>query len=287
MPTPTTPPSNITDHVIHKVGLLEEYSTKIVEWAKVFIPQLFFALITLFVGLWLIKKIAYLAVKAMERRNIEVSLRTFLKSLIGIGLKVILFIMVAGMIGVQTTSFVAILGAAGLAVGLALQGSLGNFAGGVLILVFKPYRVGDTIEAQGQKGEVKEIQIFNTILITGDHKTIILPNGAVSNGFIINHTKYGSIRTDIEISVSDMHPIEEVKTILRGVVAAEKRVLPLPAPSIGFLNYCPGGYFISIKVFSLPADSSDMKGDLMESIKKTFDEKQIEGPRTTQFVKQL
>jgi small conductance mechanosensitive channel len=278
---------NITDHVIQKVGLVEEYSNKTVAWAKDFIPQLIFAMLTLFIGLWLIKKIAYIAVKGMERKQVEVSLRTFLKSLIGIGLKVILFIMVAGMLGVQTTSFVAILGAAGLAVGLALQGSLANFAGGVLILIFKPYKVGDTIEAQGQKGEVKEIQIFNTILITGDHRTIILPNGAVSNGFIINHTKMGSLRVDIDVSVSDQHNIDEIRVLLENVIKTEAKVLEDPKPAVSFGNYCVGGYIMNIKVFTTPTDTSPVRGALMEEIKKVFDLKNIEGPRQVQFVKQM
>jgi small conductance mechanosensitive channel len=277
----------IKAEVAEKVGLVEEYTTKTIEWAKVFIPQLVLAFITLFIGLWIIKKVAYLAVKAMERRQVDVSLRTFLKSLIGIGLKVVLFITVAGMVGIQTTSFVAILGAAGLAVGLALQGSLGNFAGGVLILVFKPYRVGDTIEAQGQRGEVREIQIFNTVLVTADNRTIILPNGAVSNGFIINLTKIGSIRADIDLNIADYHPIEDVRKILWDVVKANEKVLQLPAASVGFVSYCEGGYVMSVKVFTLPKDAADIRGELMEAIKKAFDQKKIDGPRRTQFVKQL
>ncbi|HEY1038035.1 MAG TPA: mechanosensitive ion channel domain-containing protein [Bacteroidia bacterium] len=277
----------LKETVINKVGLIEEYTDKVITWAKDFVPQLIFAVITLFVGLWLIKKIAKLAVKGMERRNVDVSLRTFMKSLIGIGLKVILFITVAGMLGVQTTSFVAILGAAGLAVGLALQGSLANFAGGVLILIFKPYRVGDTIEAQGQKGEVKEIQIFNTILITGEHRTIILPNGAVSNGFIINHTKMGSLRFEIDVSISDDHDINEVRAVLENIVKAEPRILKEEASSVSFSSYCNGGYILNVKAFTLPGDSSGVKGALMEEIKRVFDLKKIEGPRSVQFVKQM
>lgn len=277
----------ITSVVTDKVDLVQEYSTKLIEWAKVFVPNLIFAILTLLIGLWLIRKIAYLAVKGMERRNIEVSLRTFLKSLIGIGLKIILFITVAGMLGFQTTSFVAILGAAGLAVGLALQGSLGNFAGGVLILIFKPYKVGDTIEAMNQKGEVKEIQIFNTILVTPEHRTIILPNGAVSNGFIINHTKMGSARVDINVDISDMHPIEEIKELLSKTILSDPRILEQPAANISFANYCAGGYTISIKLFTDFKNSGPLKGDTMELIKKTFDAKNIEGPRTMSFVKQV
>lgn len=277
----------IKSAVTDKVDLFQEYSTKLIDWAKVFVPNLILAIITLLIGLWLIRKIAYLAVKGMERRNIEVSLRTFLKSLIGIGLKIILFITVAGMLGFQTTSFVAILGAAGLAVGLALQGSLGNFAGGVLILVFKPYKVGDTIEAMNQKGEVKEIQIFNTILVTPDHRTIILPNGAVSNGFIINHTKLGTARVDVDLSISENHEIETVKNLLSNKVFTDARILEQPAPSIGFSNYCPGGYIISIKLFAETQNSANLKGDTLELVKKIFDENKIEGPRVTSYVKQV
>ncbi|MBK6836039.1 MAG: mechanosensitive ion channel [Bacteroidetes bacterium] len=277
----------IKSAVTDKVDLFQEYSTKLIDWAKVFVPNLILAIITLLIGLWLIRKIAYLAVKGMERRNIEVSLRTFLKSLIGIGLKIILFITVAGMLGFQTTSFVAILGAAGLAVGLALQGSLGNFAGGVLILIFKPYKVGDTIEAMNQKGEVKEIQIFNTILVTPDHRTIILPNGAVSNGFIINHTKLGTARVDVDLSISENHEIETVKNLLSNKVFTDARILEQPAPSIGFSNYCPGGYIISIKLFAETQNSANLKGDTLELVKKIFDENKIEGPRVTSYVKQV
>lgn len=273
--------------VTDKVDLVHEYSEKLLEWAKVFVPNLILAIITLLIGLWVIRKIAYLAVKGMERRNIEVSLRTFLKSLIGIGLKIILIITVAGMLGFQTTSFVAILGAAGLAVGLALQGSLGNFAGGVLILIFKPYKVGDTIESMNQKGEVKEIQIFNTILITPDHRTIILPNGAVSNGFIINHTKMGSARVDINLNISEIHPIETVKDLLRNKVLADARILEQPEPAIGFSNYCPGGYILSIKLFTETQNATPLRGDTLELVKKIFDENKIEEPKVTSFVKQV
>ena len=277
----------VKEVVTKKVDIIEEYSERIAVWAKDFVPEFIFAMITLFIGLWIIKRIAKLSAKAMERRRVDLSLRTFLKSLIGIGLKTILFIMVAGMLGVHTASFVAILGAAGLAIGLALQGSLANFAGGVLILIFKPYKVGDTIETLGQKGEVKEIQIFNTILITADYRTIILPNGSVSNGFIINHSKVGNTRVDIKLSISDIHPIEQIKTVLSSTVLVDKRILPTPSSSIRFIDYCPGGYVISIKVFASTADSSALKEDMLELIKKIFDEKKIETPRQTSFVKQV
>ncbi len=270
---------DIQSVVTEKVGIVQEYSEKFLDWLKVFIPNLIFATIVLIIGLWLIKKISRLAVKAMERREIEVSLRTFFKSLIGIGLKIILFILVAGMLGVQTASFVAILGAAGLAVGLALQGSLSNFAGGVLILIFKPYKVGDFIETINQKGKVKEIQIFNTILETPEYKTIILPNGPVSNSFIVNHTKNGILRVDIDLKIDKEHPIELVKDLLIKHALIDNRIASNPPTRLFFSDYCNGGYIISIRLVTKTDDHQDLRSDLLEVIKSTFDYHQIHGPK--------
>ena len=145
-------------------------------------PKLLLAFLTLIVGFWIIKRVLAMFDVALERSQVEITLRRFLVNLGGILLKALVIISVASMVGVETTSFIAMLGAAGLAVGLALQGSLANFAGGVLILFFKPFKVGDLIEAQGYLGFVKEIQIFVTILTTLDNQRIIIPNGLLSNG---------------------------------------------------------------------------------------------------------
>jgi small conductance mechanosensitive channel len=189
------------------LGSLVEYAPKVVS-----------ALIVLLLGLWVIKRIARIADKTMTRRELDVSLRTFLKSLMSIGLKIVLIVTVAGMIGVGTASFVTILGAAGLAVGLALQGSLSNFAGGVLILIFKPFRVGDSIEAGGQTGEVIEIQIFNTLLLTAEHKVVILPNGPLSNGTIVNTTRRGHLRVELELRLSTDNDLDKVKLLIYQVL---------------------------------------------------------------------
>jgi small conductance mechanosensitive channel len=162
----------------------DQFRTMLVEYAPKFIT----AILLLIIGLWLIKKVVTIAKLGFERRKFDKSLVSFLSSIISLGLKVMLIITVAGMIGIQTTSVIALLGAAGLAVGLALQGSLANFAGGVLILMFKPYIVGDTVEIMAQKGVVSDIQIFHTILRGDDDKTIIIPNGPLLNGVIINLT---------------------------------------------------------------------------------------------------
>ena len=270
--------------VVQKVGLLEEYSETFLNWLKEFIPNLVFAILALMVGLWLIKQIAGIADKAMSRRQLEVSLRTFLKSLIGIGLKIILIILVAGMIGIQTTSFVAILGAAGLAIGLALQGSLSNFAGGVLILIFKPYKVGDTIEVMGQQGEVLEIQIFNTILLTSDHRTVILPNGAVSNGFIINFSRHGNLRSEFELQISDTHPVEEVRALLQRILDEDSEILKNPATGVSCSRIVSGGYVMQVRFFTLAESKSAVSAEIMERVKKVLSEKQISAPEVHTFV---
>lgn len=277
----------IKSKVVEKVGIVEEYSENFLNWLKDFVPNLIFAFLALLIGLWLIKQIARIAEKAMEKRHLEVSLRTFLKSLIGIGLKVILIITVAGMIGIQTASFVAILGAAGLAVGLALQGSLSNFAGGVLILIFKPYKVGDTIEVMGQQGEVLEIQIFNTILLTGDHRTVILPNGAVSNGFIINFTRHGNLRTEFEVQISDKHPVEEVRVELQKIIDSYADILKSPESTVVCARIVSGGYVMQIRFFTDADKKSVLSAEVIERVKHVLTEKKITAPEVHSYVHQV
>ncbi|MDZ4844396.1 MAG: mechanosensitive ion channel [Chitinophagales bacterium] len=176
---------------------LEKYTDQIISMLLHYTPSIIGAILVFIIGMWVVNLVTKLVAKAMQKRKLDESLQPFLLSLINVGLKVMLLVTVAGMIGIQTTSFIAVLGAAGLAVGLALQGSLANFAGGVLVLVFKPFKVGDLIESGGQFGEVKEIQIFNTVLLSPENKTVILPNGAVSNGTIVNFSRHGNLRVDL------------------------------------------------------------------------------------------
>ncbi|TAF53474.1 MAG: mechanosensitive ion channel family protein [Sphingobacteriia bacterium] len=258
---------------------------KLENWFFTFGPKLLAALLVFVVGLTLINWLSRLISKTMGRRNVEASLQTFLASLVSVGLKILLLITVAGMLGIETTSFVAIIGALGLAVGLALQGSLANFAGGVLILVFKPFKLGDLIESGGQKGLVKEIQIFNTILLTGDHKTIILANGAVSNGTIINHTKMGSLRVDIDLPVAGDQDIAAIKALCIETVTANPKVLVDPAPACFVGKLADGGaVVIAIRVFTEPALTADVYPELLESLKANFDKAGIRGPLPTSRV---
>jgi small conductance mechanosensitive channel len=181
-------------------------------------PRLIGAIITLIIGWWIIKIIQRSVRKSFVKREMDPSLRGFLNSMIGILLKTLLLISVVGMIGVQMTSFIAILGAVGLAVGLALSGTLQNFAGGVIILLFKPFKVGDYIEAQGHSGSVNEIQIFNTILKTPDNKTIIIPNGGLSTNSMINYSTEPRRRVDFVFGIGYGDDVDKARAVIQKLI---------------------------------------------------------------------
>lgn len=257
---------------------LDKHIDKAVDLIVEYTPKIIVAAVVLMIGLWLIKRIAILAEKAMIKRDLDVSLRTFLKSLTSIGLKIVLIVTVAGMIGIGTASFVTVLGAAGLAVGLALQGSLSNFAGGVLILIFKPFKVGDTIEAQGQTGEVKEIQIFNTLLLTADHKTVILPNGTLSNNTIVNYSRSGDLRIDVQLNVSTENDLDKVQKVIMEVLKNNPLILKDPAPGIFIGKIIDGAVSINVKPFCHPDNTVGLSSSLYHDIKIAFDKNQIKPP---------
>ncbi len=268
----------VKEKIADKEQLINTYFDLAIRGLVDYAPKVVSAIIVLFIGLWLIKRIARLSEKAMTRRSLDVSLRTFLRSLISIGLKIILIVTVAGMMGIGTASFVTILGAAGLAVGLALQGSLSNFAGGVLILIFKPFRVGDSIEAGGQSGEVKEIQIFNTILLTADHKTVILPNGPLSNGTIVNTTRHGNLRIDIHLKVSAENNLENVKTRITEVLEQNEKVLKEPGARIFIGKVTDGAVDINVKPYCRPDDTVQLSSELYQQLKMAFEKNKIKDP---------
>jgi len=272
--------------IIPEVGLVKEklaekeiklnlYYEKFANTVLEYTPRVMSAILVLLIGMWIIRRVAKVAEKTMTKRELDVSLRFFLKSLLSIGLKIVLIVTVAGMIGVGTVSFVTILGAAGLAIGLALQGSLSNFAGGVLILIFKPFKVGDAIEAGGQCGEVLEIQIFNTILLTGEHKTVILPNGPLSNGTIINSSKHGNLRIDLDLIVSTENDLAKVKLIIYNVLAKNAKIIKGESTEIVVGRFSEGIVQINVKPFCLPGNTSLLNSELYEEIKQTFEANQI------------
>ncbi|MCE3227666.1 MAG: mechanosensitive ion channel family protein [Bacteroidetes bacterium] len=275
---------NVKEKIAEHHSRLSDWFDSFVNSLAEYTPKVIAAIIVLLIGLWVVKRIAILAEKAMIKKELEISLRTFLKSLLSIGLKIILIVTVAGMMGIGTASFVTILGAASLAIGLALQGSLSNFAGGVLILIFKPFKVGDSIEAQGQTGEVKEIQIFNTILLTGDHKTVILPNGPLSNGTIVNTTRFGNLRTEIALMVSNDNSIDKVKEVIHNVLDANEKVIKDIEPGIFIGKVADGSVAVTVRPYCLPGDTAQVTSELYYQIYKAFETHKIKLPPTIRIV---
>ena len=250
---------------------VDKYTDTAISMVVTYAPQLVLALVTLFVGLWVIKGILAGAQSAFSRAEVEATLQKFLLSLIGVGLKGLLIISVASMIGIETTSFIAVLGAAGLAVGLALQGSLANFAGGVLILLFKPYKIGDFIDAKGHMGTVREIGIFHTIMTTGDNKTIIIPNGAVSNSAITNFSAQATRRVDIIFGIGYDDDLRLAKDILRGLIEADERILKDPLPLIAISTLGDSSVDITTRSWVDAANYWAVLFDLTENTKLAFD----------------
>jgi small conductance mechanosensitive channel len=241
-------------------------------------PPLLLALIVLFVGLWIINRVVSLALTGMEKTNTEPTLAKFLSSLVSVGLKALLLISVASMVGIQTTSFIAILGAAGLAIGLALQGSLANFAGGVLVLLFKPFKVGDFVEAQGVMGTVAEIQIFSTVIRTGDNKRIIVPNGAISNGIITNYSAEATRRVDFVFGIGYDDDIAKAKAVLERLFASDERVFADPAPTIVVSSLGDSAVNITVRAWANSADYWAVYFGMTELVKLTFDQEGITIP---------
>jgi small conductance mechanosensitive channel len=241
-------------------------------------PKLLFSIITLIVGLWVIGFVVRAANKQMSRRNIDASLRHFLISLSGISLKLLLFITVAGMVGIEMTSFIALVGAAGLAIGLALQGSLGNFAGGVLILIFKPFKVGDYIEAQGLAGTVNQIQVFCTILKTPDNKTIVIPNGKLSNESIVNYSTEEKRRVDMLFGIGYGDDIDKAKKVIMDLVVKDERILKDPAPQIKLKELGNSSVNLTVRMWAKSKDYWNIYFDMQENVKKGFDKNKISIP---------
>ena len=207
-------------------------SDKLLELITDFGIALASALAVLIIGLFVIKKLTNALSKYFDRKDFDESLETFLLSLSGIALKLMLFVVVVQMLGVQSSSLVAVLGAAGLAVGLALSGTLQNFAGGVMILIFKPFKVGDYIDAQGHAGSVSEIQIFNTILKTPDNKTIIVPNGGLANGSMVNYSTEPTRRVDWSFGIAYGDDADKAQNVIRKLMNDDARILQDPAPFV-------------------------------------------------------
>ncbi|MHB0753862.1 mechanosensitive ion channel family protein [Polaribacter sp. M15] len=241
-------------------------------------PKVITALLILIIGLYLVKVITKSSKKIMTKKGVDVTLQRFLGNLINWVLKVLLFITVISLLGIETTSFAAIIASAGLAVGLALQGSLGNFAGGVLIMIFKPFKIGDYIQAQGESGTVKEIQIFTTKLNTPDNKEIIIPNGSLSNGNIVNFSTEDTRRLDITFGVGYDSNIKETKEVIFSVINAHPSILKEPAPAVNLSELADSSINFFTRVWVKKEDYWNVKFDLIEQTKEALDAAGIDIP---------
>ncbi len=265
-------------------GQVSVYAETAIELLMNYAPKLILAIVVLILGLWLINRIVRLINKGMERSNTEPTLAKFFGNLVSIGMKALLLISVASMVGIETTSFIAVLGAAGLAIGLALQGTLANFAGGALILMFRPYRVGDFIDAQGVTGTVAEIRIFNTIIKTTDNKVVIVPNGSISNGIITNFSAEATRRVDFVFGIGYQDDIGKAKSILDRLVTEDGRTLSDPAHLIVVSELADSAVNITVRVWVNAADYWGLYFDLTEKVKLTFDAENISIPDPQQDV---
>lgn len=254
--------------------ILEFITEKALEYG----PKLIGAILVWIIGSWVIKAITRSFAKLLDKRNTDASLRPFLKGMVNILLKVMLVISVLGMLGIEMTSFIAILGAAGLAVGMALSGTLQNFAGGVMILIFKPFKVGDVINAQGYTGAVSEIQIFNTILKTPDNKTIIIPNGGLSNSSMVNYSTEALRRVDWTVGIGYGDDADKARAVIKKMCDDDARILKDPAVFIGVSELADSSVNFAVRAWVNAADYWDVFFALNENVYKTFDKEGLNIP---------
>lgn len=259
----------------NEISVFENYKDSFIKILLDYSPKLIAAILLLIVGIWAIRIIVKVARKIMFKREIEPTLVEFLTDIIFWGLRVVLFIAVISKLGVESSSFVAILGAAGLAVGLSLQGSLSNFAGGMLIILFKPFKLGDVIEAQGVTGEVVDIQIFVTQLVTPNNQMIFVPNGALSNGTIINYSKLHNRRTDLNISLSYTTDIKKAKDIIETIFQSEPKILDDPKPTVIVKELTDQAIKIGIRAWSKNEDFPYICSYILENTKIELDKEGI------------
>lgn len=256
----------------------ELWINKGVDFILEFGPKVIGAILIYIIGSWIIKKLMKLLRGTMSKQDYDKSLQKFLLSLAKWGLTIFLIITVISTLGVETTSLAAVIAAAGLAIGLALQGSLSNFAGGVLIIIFKPYKIDDLVEAQGILGHVKVIDIFTTKLVTPQNKLAIIPNGAMANGNIINYTAEGKMRVDTSVGVDYGSDLKKTKEVLLAMLKANPKVLQNPAPSVNVEALADSSVNLAVRPYCKPEDYWDVYFGTIEGTKEALDKAGIEIP---------
>ena len=236
------------------------------------------ALIVFLVGRLIINLLNKLVRKILSKREIDPSIKSFAESLVNVSLTVLLIISVVGALGVQTASFAALLASAGVAIGMALSGNLSNFAGGLIVLLFKPYKVGDYIEAQNESGTVREIQMFHTVLRTADNKVIYIPNGALSSGVVVNYSREDTRRVDWIFGVEYDSDYDEVKRVIESVLTKDSRILSEPAPFIALKELADSSVNIVVRAWVKSSDYWDVYFDINKEIYATFNKRGIGFP---------
>lgn len=259
-------------------GKLELVITRLIDFAVSAGKDILIALLIYVIGRFIIRQISSLVSKLLERRKIEISVQTFLKSLLSILLNMILAFAIISKLGVETTSFAALLASAGVAIGMALSGNLSNFAGGLIILVFKPFKVGDYIDGPGVSGTVREIQIFHTILSTVDNRVIFVPNGMMSSNVVTNYSKQDKRRVDWVFGVEYGEDVDKVRAVLQRLIDADARILKDPAPFIVLGNLNASSVDITVRVWVNSADYWNVLFDMNETVYKTFNAEGIGFP---------
>jgi len=261
-----------------QIAVLGNYLDKIINFGFEFVPKIIGGIIVLLIGLWVTRLITKGVGNALAKSKIDQSLVPFLKRLTNIFLKILVIITVMGMIGIQMTSFIAILGAAGLALGLALSGTLQNFAGGVIILIFKPFKIGDFIEAQGYSGTVKEISVFATTLNTVDKKLVIIPNGPLSTGSLSNYSAESQRRVDWKFGIAYGDDVENLKKAINDFIAEDTRILKEPVSFIGLSELGDSSVNFVVRAWVNSADYWDVFFDMNEKVYKRFGEYKLNIP---------
>lgn len=246
--------------------------------------NLIWAILTLVIGLWIVKMVVKGVRKGLDKGETEETLKSFLTSIVSILLKVMVYITALGMLGVEMTSFIAILGAAGLAVGLALSGALQNFAGGVMILLFKPFQAGHYIEAQGHSGTVREIQIFSTILKTPDNKTILIPNGKLANDSMINYSVEEQRRVDWTIGIGYGNDIDKAYEVIKRLLAEDDRILDDPEPFMALKELADSSVNIVVRAWVNAGDYWPVNFRLNEQVYRTFEDEGLDIPYPQQDI---
>lgn len=260
------------------ISKLQTFLQHLVEWGVDAGGRLLGALIVFVVGRFLVSFLNKMVARLLARRKVEASVQTFVKSLVNILLTVLLIVAVVSKLGVETTSFAALLASAGVAIGMALSGNLSNFAGGLIVLLLRPYKVGDWIEAQGVSGTVREIQIFHTILTTADNKVIYIPNGALSSGTVVNYSREDTRRIEWVIGVEYGENFDKVESTVRRILAEDSRILPTPEPFIALHALDASSVNVVIRVWVKSENYWSVYFDMNKTIYAVFNQEGIGFP---------